>query len=118
MKPDEAVNHEWIKEGMVQIRSRQMRNKAANGDRKRGKTALTCQNLSHNASIWNSKNSRFKLHYAGLISLTCPFSINSFANVCVPCLRRLAIKENVKIFIIPVFPSIQLHRVRCKTTGN
>lgn len=36
MKPDEAVNHEWIKDGMVQIRSRQMRNKAANGERKRG----------------------------------------------------------------------------------
>ena len=38
MKPDEALNHEWIKEGMIQIKNRQMRNKAAavSSERKRG----------------------------------------------------------------------------------
>lgn len=38
MKPDEALNHEWIKEGMIHVKNRQLRSKAvASNERKRGK---------------------------------------------------------------------------------
>jgi len=36
MKPEEALNHEWIKEGMISVKSRQLRHKAAASERKRG----------------------------------------------------------------------------------
>lgn len=37
MKPEEALNHEWIKEGMISVKSRQLRHKAAASERKREK---------------------------------------------------------------------------------
>ncbi|XP_067937121.1 dual specificity tyrosine-phosphorylation-regulated kinase 4-like [Watersipora subatra] len=52
MKPEEALGHEWIKEGMLQNRNRQARAKAtASNDRKREKAKLAAEQAKQRDNI-------------------------------------------------------------------